>query len=46
VGWIHLAQDEHGNVASGCIKCGGVIDRVTISFSRRTLLHGFRYLVS
>ena len=33
---------KRGNESSGTIKCGGVFltSRYTVSFSRRTLLHG------
>jgi hypothetical protein len=48
VNWIHLAQDrdqvvgpcEHCNEASGSIKAGNFLTSwMTVSFSRRTLLH-------
>ena len=38
---------ECGNEPSGSIKCGKIFDRGPVSFSGRTLLHGFgwSYLV-
>jgi hypothetical protein len=39
-------SSEHGNEALGSVKSGVFLDRVTVRFSRRTLLHGVRRLDS
>jgi hypothetical protein len=36
---------EHGNEPYGSINCGEFIDWATVSFSRRTLLHGVKFSV-
>jgi hypothetical protein len=35
---------EHGNEPSGSIKCGKFLAERTLSFSRRTLLHGISFI--